>query len=138
MNETTNKPTNGAAIKNRYDAYDLLQRRGTMSKSPREQVKKLILESRGKENGISSSEIAEALDIKDSEARPNTRGMVRRLISQEKIPIASHTHTGYFIPATEEECEEYLDSLRRRAGKIEGRREDFTAALEDSDHLDND
>jgi len=107
-----------------------------MSDSERERLKELLLEHRGKQNGIFSSEIAEELDMSDGEARPKTRKKILNLMRREKLPIAATPYHGYFVPETAEECEEYLDSQRRRAEKNRYRADLFKEALEETDYVD--
>lgn len=84
-----------------------------MSKSPREIVKELLLDHKGADNTISSREISERLDKEEVGSFPETRMMIREIMIEDEIPIAS-SNEGYYVIETEEELQDYVDQLESR------------------------
>lgn len=85
------------------------------------QVKEIILDHRGRDNQISSREIDEQVDIDSVGSFPNTRAVVRDLILEDQIPIVSGGN-GYFVIETEDELQNYIDSLEGRMLSIADRK----------------
>jgi len=81
-----------------------------------------ILQGRGKNNPISSKAIAIKLGVEDSEANPVMRRKIRSCIEEEGWPVGA-TSQGYFWIETEDELEEYIEDLNRRAAQIRDRGE---------------
>ena len=84
-----------------------------MSKSPREIVKELLLDHKGSDNPISSREISEELDKEEVGSFPETRMMIREIMIEDEIPIAS-SNAGYYVIEAEEELQDYVDQLESR------------------------
>jgi hypothetical protein len=84
-----------------------------MAQDPRERVKELLLDHRGKDNPISSREISEQLKKDEVGSFPETRMMVRDIMLEDQIPIAS-CNRGYYVVETEEELKDYVDQLESR------------------------
>ncbi|WP_089649871.1 hypothetical protein [Halobacterium hubeiense] len=93
-----------------------------MSSDPaREEIKQLILEAEGPSNAISSREINEQVDVDSVGSFPQTREIVRELLMEEGIPIASNTN-GYYVIESEEQLADYVDTLDSRMTGIAERR----------------
>jgi ABC-type uncharacterized transport system ATPase subunit len=90
-------------------------------KTPKERVKDLLLNHRGKDNQISSREINDEINVDNVGSFPSTRAIVRNLILEDQIPIVS-TNNGYFVAETEEEIAEYVAQLDSRITSIAERR----------------
>lgn len=78
-------------------------------------------EHRGKDNTITSREIAEYLGIDN---RPNfdvqIKNIMNRVMKHKQIPIISNRF-GYFIPENDDEMNEYIVNMRGRMKGIEER-----------------
>ena len=72
-----------------------------------ERVKEMILEHRGANDPITSREISERLEKEEVGSFPETRALIRELVSEEEIPIAGSSN-GYFVIETEEELKHYM------------------------------
>lgn len=104
-----------------------------------DQVKQIMLDHRGASNAISAREIDEELDLDNVGSFPNTRSVLRDLIKDEKMPIASipGSEGGYFIVENEAELESYISSLDSRILKIADRKSYITQAAEEwQDEID--
>ena len=84
------------------------------------------LADRGRDDAITSAELAEWLDIDDGEASPTTRKAVRALLTERGVPIRSG-NVGYWVCQSEAEAEEYVADLE---GRIEGIEQRLTAFRE--------
>lgn len=84
-----------------------------MSGEARELVKELLLEHRGADNPISSREINERIDKDAVGSFPSTRMLVREIMVEDQIPIAS-SNNGYYVIETEGELQDYVDQLESR------------------------
>ena len=113
-----------------------------MSDDARELVKELLLDHRGADNPISSREISEHLEAQEVGSFPKTRMLVRDIMLEEQIPIAS-SNNGYYVIETEEELQDYIDQLESRIlgiseRKFEVRRaaNEWDSEIETDDDLD--
>lgn len=86
-----------------------------------ETVKKLLLEHRGEDNAISSREINEVIQVDSVGSFPKTREIVRQVLYEEEVPIASGGN-GYYVIEDQDELEEEISSIDRRIGNIAERR----------------
>jgi len=85
-----------------------------MSDAARKKAKNILLDHRGADNAISSREISDQLSHDDEVGSfPETRFLIREIMLEDQIPIASN-HDGYFVVETEEELKEYVDNLEQR------------------------
>jgi hypothetical protein len=96
----------------------------------------------GRENAVTSSDIASFLGIDESNGNPVTRGLIRDITVKTGVPIAS-CGEGYFVVADRPELRDYIANLNDRIAGIQ-RRQDIVvdsyesaphnAVLADSDH----
>jgi hypothetical protein len=86
-----------------------------------------ILAGRGRESAITSSKLADRLDINDGEASPKTREAVRILLMERRVPVRSGP-CGYWICQSTEEAREYVEDLDGRIAGIEQRQTAFKEA----------
>lgn len=101
-----------------------------------ETVKELLLEHRGEDNAISSREINDVIEVDSVGSFPKTREIVRELLFEEGIPIASGGN-GYYVIENQDELEEEIGSIDRRIGNIAERRVAVRrAAINWSDEID--
>lgn len=87
----------------------------------KEEVKDIILDHRGSDNQISSREINDQIGVDDIGSFPTTRAIIRELILEDNIPIASGGN-GYFVIETEDELKDYINSLESRMLSIADRK----------------
>lgn len=97
-------------------------------KTAKDRVRELLLDSRGPENAISSREINEVIDEDNVGSFPQTREIVRELLIEEQLPIASGGN-GYYIVETEDQAADYADTLASRMTAIGTRRHNFLQAV---------
>lgn len=89
--------------------------------SPKEQVKNILLDHRGKDNQISSRDLNDQIGVDSVGSFPSTRAIIRELVLEDQIPVASGNN-GYYIIETEEELAEYVAQLDSRISSIAERR----------------
>lgn len=87
----------------------------------KDRVESILRDHRGSDNPISSREINDEIGVDDIGSFPSTRAIVRELVLEEKIPIAS-SNQGYYIIETEDELAEYIENLSARIDSIAERR----------------
>lgn len=87
------------------------------------------LADRGREDAITSAELAKRLDIDDGEASPKTREAITTLLFERGVPVRSGS-VGYWICQSEREAEEYVADLQGRIEGIEQRQTAFQKAWE--------
>ena len=95
----------------------------------KEEVKDLILDHTGANDPISSREINDEINVDDIGSFPSTRAIVRELIVQDGLPIASG-NSGYYLIETEGELVEYTESLDSRVLGITNRKAAVIRAAE--------
>ena len=78
-----------------------------------EQVKEMVLEHRGRSDQISSREINDVVGLDSVGSFPTTRQCVREIMFEEQIPIIGGGN-GYYIPETEQEISDAIDTLDSR------------------------
>jgi hypothetical protein len=86
-----------------------------------------ILEGRGRDDAITSSELSDRLGLEDGEASPKAREAVRVLRDERSVPVRAG-NVGYWICQTQAEADEYLDDLRGRIAGIEESMQNFREA----------
>lgn len=84
----------------------------------------LLQDHRGADNAITASEIADRVNIKDSEGSSKTRKMLTNLHSQG-VPLVSQTtsNPGFYIAKTPQEGIDYVESLNNRIEGTKNRRD---------------
>lgn len=90
---------------------------------------KIILEQHvGKQNSITSAEIASILGIKEDATHPKTRRFLFETAELYELPIAATTKNpkGYFLITNDEEYDEYIATLDSRIDGIEERKKIIT------------
>ncbi|MDS0261893.1 hypothetical protein NDI56_21030 [Haloarcula sp. S1CR25-12] len=113
-----------------------------MSDDARELVKEMLLEHRGADSPISSREISERLEENEVGSFPKTRMMIREIMLEDQIPIAS-SNNGYYVIESEEELQDYIDQLENRILGISERKfgvqraaDQWDGEIETDDDLD--
>lgn len=80
----------------------------------------LLTTHRGRDNAITSGEIADELGITDGTANPTTRFAIRDLIQSTGLPIAGSPN-GYFVIDSRQELRDYITRLEQRKAGIDAR-----------------
>jgi NDP-sugar pyrophosphorylase family protein len=83
----------------------------------------------GKGNAIFSGEIADEMGIPDDDTHVNVREYLSELL-QEGLPLAGNPGHGYWIIDSQEELDNYVGSLERRARSIDNRKLNVLEAAE--------
>lgn len=96
-----------------------------------------LLEGRSRDDAITSSEISDRLGLEDGEASPKAREAITVLMAERKLPVRSGPQ-GYWICQTQQEADEYLDSLTGRIQGIQTRQQRFREAWDAYTHQDDD
>jgi hypothetical protein len=76
-------------------------------------IRKIILEHKGKNNPVKSSEIRKELKIPDNDTSGSTRALITKLILDEGMPIAAYGK-GYFYIENQQELADYMAYLQDR------------------------
>lgn len=92
-------------------------------------VAAILADHRGRENAITSGEIAEATNLDTHDSTPKTRGVIRKLTNEYDLPIAASTK-GYYMIANGAEASEYLRDLEGRMQGIQKRKDNICEAVE--------
>lgn len=87
----------------------------------KERVREILLNHRGADNPVSSREINDEIGVDSIGSFPSTRAIIRELVLDDKIPIAS-SNQGYYVVETEDELAEYIENLSTRIDSIAERR----------------
>jgi hypothetical protein len=92
-------------------------------------VAAILADHRGKDNPITSGEIAEVTDLDTHDSTPKTRGVIRTLTEDYGLPIAASTK-GYYMIANGAEASEYLRDLEQRMRGVQKRKDNVCEAVE--------
>lgn len=101
----------------------------------KDRIREIILEHVGKENAIHASEIADAVGINEGDTYSRTREYLKDIL-EEGVPLASNPGYGYWVIANQEELDNYVGALGRRARRIDNRRLTVIDAAEEWPDLD--
>lgn len=88
--------------------------------SYKEQIRDLIVEHVGKENALNASEIAERVGIDEGDTYSRTRRYLTEIL-EDGVPLASSPHHGYWVVENQDELDNYVGALGRRARRIDNR-----------------
>lgn len=91
-------------------------------------VAEILAEHRGRDNAVSSQEIADKTGLDTSDSTPRTRGVIRKLQRQYDWPVAA-TNQGYFLISQKGEARTYLDNLDNRIRGIEKRQDAVVSSI---------
>ena len=78
-----------------------------------EEIKKILLQHKGKAKAIPSNKIAKMLEIPENDTVATTRSLITKLIKNTCLPIGS-SENGYYIMETEEELNDVIRDLNGR------------------------
>lgn len=78
-----------------------------------EQVRKLLLEHKGKGNEIPSRDINDEVGLDSVGSFPQTRECVRDVMLRERIPVIGGGN-GYYVAEKEEEVKDAIETLESR------------------------
>ena len=92
-------------------------------------IKEILEKHKGKNNQISSGEIAKKLNLKQEDTHVEPRKYILETIKKYKIPIAGRSK-GYYLLSNREELEEYLKSLDNRIEEVKKRKQKVITAFQ--------
>lgn len=98
-------------------------------------IREILLNHVGKDNAIHAGDIAEQVDVKDDDTHVRVREYLTELL-EDGLPLASSTAHGYWIIENQDELDNYIGSLERRARRTENRKLDVLDAAEAWPNLD--
>lgn len=87
-----------------------------------EQIRDILLDHIGIDNAIKSPEIAKSIGIDPGASNRKIRKLITETIRKYKIPVAAHTHKGYFFIENREEFKNYLTTLDSWIKEIDNRK----------------
>lgn len=87
-----------------------------------DELERVLREHVGPSEAITSSELADKLEITDGEANPATREAIRIVCEERGLPVAASSR-GYYVIESTNELEEYLESLDGRIAGIQKRKQ---------------
>lgn len=100
------------------------------------EIRQILTENHvGKENAIFSGDIAGEVGVPDDDTHIRVREYLSELL-EEGLPLAGNPGHGYWIIANQEELDNYVGSLERRARQIENRKLDVLDAADSWSDLD--
>ena len=103
--------------------------------STKETIREIIVKHQGRENAIFASQIAEEAGIDEGDTYSQTRKYLKQLL-KEGIPLASNPGRGYWVIENQEELDNYIGSLERRARQTDNRKLYVLDAAEEWPDLD--
>jgi hypothetical protein len=83
-------------------------------------IRDILLDHKGNENYISSSQIADMVGVKAGKSNITIRGLIKDTIYQYGLPVAGGSK-GYFLIMTDEELKAYMNNLNSRKQEIDDR-----------------
>jgi|AntDeeMinimDraft_5_1070356.scaffolds.fasta_scaffold03542_8 23S rRNA maturation-related 3'-5' exoribonuclease YhaM len=100
-----------------------------VNQEEKEQVKSILLDHDGADNKITAREIDDELGLDSVGSFPNTRAAIRELLFEDQIPVIGTTQ-GYYVAESEEQVDEYIESLEGRIMEITERKFAITRAAD--------
>ena len=88
-------------------------------------IKDILQQHCGRNNKITSSEIANLLNITEDDTHATTRGLILESAKKYNLPLAADTR-GYYLITNEEEYNDYMNNLESRIEGIKERKELIT------------
>lgn len=90
-----------------------------------EKIRAILLSHEGKENPVTSAEIARQIGIDEDDTHLKTRSLILECAKNYELPVAAGNR-GYYIITTLQEYDEYIDNLDARIKGIEERKRIIT------------
>ena len=104
--------------------------------SVKEKIKNILIEHRGKENGITSNVIAKEVGIEPGPSNVSIRTLIKEVLIENELPIGSSPTYGYYFIVEDEELKEYQKQLDSRVHGILYRKYIITYFYEKHYHKD--
>ena len=101
----------------------------------KQEIRDVLTDHVGKDEAIHAGEIADEVGVPDDDTHVRVREYITELL-EEGLPLASSTAHGYWIIENQEELDNYVGSLERRARSTENRKLDVLDAAESWPDLD--
>lgn len=90
--------------------------------SEHKQIKDILLDHKGKKNGIKSPKLAELIGIDPGPSNVTIRKLILETMKKYQLPIAGNPALGYYIIENKKELNESLKSLDSRIHEITNRK----------------
>lgn len=93
-----------------------------------EKIKNILENHVGKDNAITSAEIADILGIDEDDTKAKTRQLLLKAAKRFNLPMAATTKKpkGYYLIKNDTEYKEYMKTLDKRIDKIKERKDIIT------------
>lgn len=101
----------------------------------KQQIRDIVIERVGKDAAIHASEIADMVGIEEGDTYSRTRRYLKEIL-KDGVPLASNPAHGYWIIENQEELDNYVGRLGRRARRTDNRRLLVIDAAEEWPDLD--
>lgn len=90
-----------------------------------EQIKDILLQHKGRQNPVTSAEIASKIGIIEDDTHAQTRALILECAEKYELPLAA-SNRGYYLILNQQEYDEYMDNLDLRLAGIEERKRIIT------------
>lgn len=90
-----------------------------------EQIEDILLLHKGKQNPITSAEIARKIGIIEDDTHAQTRALILECAEKYGLPLATN-NSGYYLISNQQEYEEYMANLNSRSAGIDERKRIIT------------
>ena len=88
-------------------------------------IKDTLLQHYGKNNPITSSEIANIIGVVEDDTHAQTRALILECAERYELPLAAN-NKGYYIISNQQEYDDYMANLNSRSAGIEKRKRIIT------------
>lgn len=90
----------------------------------------------GRENGVPTAAIAEAIDVDDShDTKPKIRAAKQKLLFEAGVPVRGG-HSGLYLVAPGDDLDQTVDSIRSRIGALNAAKAALEQSVESYDYDD--
>lgn len=90
-----------------------------------EKIKAILFMHQGKNNPVTSAEIAKRIGIHEDDTHAQTRALILECAKTYKLPLAANNR-GYYLIVDQQEYDEYMGNLDSRSAGIEARKSIIT------------
>ena len=90
-----------------------------------EVIRDILLSHKGKENTITSAEIARKIGIVENDTHAKARALILECAEKYGLPLAAN-NKGYYLITSQKEFTEYMNNLDSRSAGIEARKRIIT------------
>lgn len=90
-----------------------------------EKIRDCLLIHNGKNNSITSAQIANILGFDEDDTHAKTRSLIRKTAEIYELPLVAD-NKGYYLITSQKEFDDYIDNLNSRIKGIEDRKRIIT------------